>query len=1165
MLADVAGSTAIAEQLGAERSKFLFDEVSRLITAQVHEYGGTVAQLTGDGALAVFGAPTAHDDDAERAVRAGLAVQQVVRRYAADVGEAYGVSLSVRLAVEVGSVVVDLDVSDDSERFNALGDPVNVAARLQEQADPGSLVLGPQAARAVTDVFELESLGEIGLRGRRAPVSVFKVCGAVGVQPPSRGKLIGRDFEVALLQRAVAELAEGLGVVIAVTGEPGIGKTRLVRDVVEEANGRITVLHGTGASYASGFPLWPLRDMLRRWLDMSVGASEAQVRLELKARLAELYGEPGERYVFLASVLGLSPELGEPDRVLGELSRENVQSRTVEVVGGLLASLAEQRPVLLVLDDLHWADAATLSLLEGLLEVTEAASLGVAMLYRSERDSGAWRLAERARARFPHRFREVELRALATDAATRVATETAGGELPANVAQLVVERAGGNPFFVQEAVRDLLEREVVVRNGDGLALRVDPEHIAVPIAIRSALQARLDRLGDEARQVISFASVIGRTFGTGLLGRVLGEEVVRTGLTELLRVELIVEERRRPSPEYRFRHGLVQEVAYASLLEADRRDAHRQVAEALAELSEANDMLPPAPLYAHHLAEADLAGPAADALIRAGDSARALGATDEAVTHYRQARKFLARLGDEDRSRETLFKIALGHHLAFDYPSAETAYDEAFSCRPDPPQPPVGDKVLRTAFLCPVEITPGYVNVHEASALTDLFYRGLLSVDRDLNVMPELAENFRVSSDGLTYLFQLREGLCWSDGHPLTMHDFAFTFAEMRRLAVPSVFLLDDVAEMTALDDHTLEISLHGARNYFPYLLTLPTARPWPRHIVERIGPDWRNEQPLVTNGPYRLVEHRVDRIVAEADPRWVGLRGNVGTIEITLQDSAEHVDCNPDDWGSGTYDVLVGAFPEMEASDTTLITEVPGLTVWILSLHGDSLMSADVRRAIAASIDGKRLKAVSRPAARPAQPAGLIPPAMPGYSRKSGVEYDPERAANLLEAAGFPEGKGLPVLRLGAQLGHREMADAVAEQLREAGIKVDVEVFESTLGSHDHLAAQRECDMAMRGWVADYPDPDGFFRGLLSHMDVPSAKRESVTRMLEEARQLRDRERRLALYQEIDRINVQELAVLVPLTYPRSTLLQRPWVSGVWANPISAVRLAEAVLEDPV
>ena len=198
---------------------------------------------------------------------------------------------------------------------------------------------------------------------------------------------------------------------LAVTGEPGIGKTRLMRDVVDEANGRITVLHGTGASYASGFPLWPLRDMLRRWLDMSVGASEAQVRLELKARLAELYGEPGERYVFLASVLGLSPEPGEPDRVLGELSRENVQSRTVEVVGGLLASLAEQRPVLLVLDDLHWADAATLTLLEGLLEVTEAASLGVAMLYRSERDSGAWRLAERARARFPHRFREVELRA----------------------------------------------------------------------------------------------------------------------------------------------------------------------------------------------------------------------------------------------------------------------------------------------------------------------------------------------------------------------------------------------------------------------------------------------------------------------------------------------------------------------------------------------------------------------------------------------------------------------------------------------------------------------------------------------------------------------------------------------------------------------------------
>ena len=700
---------------------------------------------------------------------------------------------------------------------------------------------------------------------------------------------------------------------------------------------------------------------------------------------------------------------------------------------------------------------------------------------------------------------------------------------------------------------------------EGLVLRVDPEQIAVPIAIRSALQARLDRLGDEARQVISFASVIGRTFGTGLLGRVLGDEVVRTGLTELLRVELIVEERRRPSPEYRFRHGLVQEVAYASLLEADRRHAHQQVAEALAELSEANDMLPPAPLYAHHLAEADQAGPAADALIRAGDAARALGATDEAVTHYRQARKFLARLGDEDRSRETLFKIALVHHLAFDYPSAETAYDEAFSCRPDPPRPPIGDKVLRTALMRPGEIVPGYVNVHEATVVTDVLFRGLLAVDLEMNVVPALAENFRVSSDGLTYLFQLRENLRWSDGEPLTMHDFQYTLEEMRRIEAPTVLLLADVASMTALDDHTLEIALHHPRNYFPYLLTLPTARPWPRHVVEKLGPDWRHQQPLVTNGPYRLVEYTEDILVAEADDGWIGPRGNARRIEIELQDACDHLERGIERWAQGGYDVLSGVRGMPEPDDGTRVTTVAGLSTWLLSLHGAKLRSGEVRRAIAAALDGERLKPATSASIRVAQPAGLLPPAMPGYSRKSGVAYDPDRARQLLASAGFPGGKGLPTLRLGAQLGHEDLAGEVANQLAEVGLQVEVDTYNKIVGASDHWGLLSECDLAIRGWVADYPDPDGFFRGLLGTTDVPTATRQSIERMLEQARRLRDRDRRLAAYQEIDRLYVQELALLLPLAYPRATLLERPWVSCVWADAISAVRLAEAVLGEPV
>ncbi len=1159
LLADVAGSTAIAEALGTERSKFLFDELTRLIAAEVRRYDGTVAQLMGDGMLAVFGAPSAHDDDAERAVRAALAAQAAVERYAVEVRQAYGVELRLRAAVEVGSVVIDLDVQESSERFNALGDPVNVAARLQEQADSGAVVLGPEAARAVTRLFELEPMGESALRGRQAPVSAFRVRGAPSEQPTAGDhELVGRDPERALLAAAVDELADGRGVVVAITGEAGIGKTRLVRDAVQSADGRIAVVEGHGASYAAGFPLWPIRDLLRGWLDMPVVAGDAQVRLELKARLAELYGEPGDRYAFLAGVLGLGHEAGTSD-LLAELSHENVRERTIEAVGDLLVGLAEQRPLLVVLDDLHWADAATLAVVEGLLELTERASVGIALLYRSERDSAAWGLGERARQRFPHRFREIELRPLAGDASARLADESARGPLPPEVVEVVVERAGGNPFFIQEAVQDLLEREVLARDGDTLTLRIDPERLAVPVAVTSALQARLDRLPADARQVLSMAAVIGRRFPLELLERLLAPERVRAGLVELMRAELVAEERRRPSPEYRFRHGLVQEVAYGSLLESDRRAAHEQVADALEAIAAETGTAAPAPVLARHLAEADLPERAADALIAAGDQARAMWATAEAVARYREARTFLARLGDDRRSRETLFKIALVHHLDFDYGLAETAYDEAFACGPGLEPAPQPVEVLRTITSRPDEIVPGYVNVYETGSLTDLMYSGLLELDREMNVVPSLAENFRVSADGRTYLFQLREGLRWSDGEPLTAHDFTYTWERMRELEAPLAYHLDDLESAAAHDDHTLELVIREPRNYFPYVLTMAAARPWPKHVCDRLGEGWRR-QPLVTSGPYRPMRHDDHGMVFEANPMWTGERGNLARIEVEFYDFKDHLAALAR-WGAGELDVLVAGVRPPEQDENTVVSEVAGLMTIMLRLNANrpGLQRPEVRHAIVAAMDTARLVEHSDASVRPGQPAGLIPPAMPGHSRRSGVAHDRETAARLLAEAGHPDGSGLSRLSMASHVWMLPVAHALTRQLADVGIEVDVRVLDEA-----HGVAQRPADVDLRlsSWVADYADPDGFFRGILEGAECFDMDDGHVLSMLREARTVHDHDRRLAAYQAVDRQLVQELAVFAPIGYPRTTLLTRPWVKHAWASPVTPLRLSGVCVE---
>ena len=341
---------------------------------------------------------------------------------------------------------------------------------------------------------------------------------------------------------------------------------------------RIRFLEGRAGSYAESFPYWPVRDLLRDWLELGVDAPEARLRLELKAALGGL-GEGAEpAYPFLARLLGLPLE-PEAQAELRELSREAVQQQTFAAVGDVVRRLAEARPLCIVFDDLQWADSLTVELVEHLLGLTEEVQLGLVLIYRADRDQPSWRLGEHARAVFPHRYREIELRPLPAGASRELAEALAEAALPGSLADLLAERAGGNPFFLEEALQDLIERGALKRR-DG-AWELADGQIAVPTLVQGALQARLDRLPPRTREVVSVASAIGRGFGLPLLEKLLSHEQVVPALSDLMRLDLIVEVSRRPAPEYRFRHGLVQEVAYNSLLEPARRSLHRRIGEAI--------------------------------------------------------------------------------------------------------------------------------------------------------------------------------------------------------------------------------------------------------------------------------------------------------------------------------------------------------------------------------------------------------------------------------------------------------------------------------------------------------------------------------------------------------------------------------------------------------
>jgi ABC-type transport system substrate-binding protein len=626
-------------------------------------------------------------------------------------------------------------------------------------------------------------------------------------------------------------------------------------------------------------------------------------------------------------------------------------------------------------------------------------------------------------------------------------------------------------------------------------------------------------------------------------------------LSHLMRLDLIVEVSRRPAPEYRFRHGLVQEVAYGSLLEPARRSLHRRIGEALETLyGETNESFY-GPL-ARHFAEADEAERAARYSLLAGDAARAVYADHEAIEHYRNARTFLRRLGDPVRERDTLFKIALVRHLAFDYARAGQAYDAAFDCsteeRAERASTPAD---IEIALVRPDSYGPGDSYASSSAIVIEQLFRGLLRIDHDLNVLPELAQNMNVSADGLTYLFMLREDACWSDGHPVTAGDFVYAWRRLREEGHITAFLLNDIASAEALDDWTLEVHLSEPRNYFPYVLASHWAYPWPRHRADEVGAAWRRPETLVGNGPFVLAEVSESGARLRANPHWGSASGNVGDVRIVFRG---HDDEEPlDEWLAGRFDLqLVRDAPE--GALDTIADRSPTLSTHFLAFNVALEPMADerVRLALAHAIDSTALVAGGHGVDLAAARGGAIPPVMPGHSDGAGVPYDPERARALLAEAGFPGGEGLPELHVDAR--PWSPTATLAAQLAAVGVRT---CFETT---GKHFGVSPGSHAWFTGWHADYPDPDGFYLGLLE-LDLPLYRDEETDAMLAQARVSRDRDDRLRLYREFERMWIGQRAAIVPISYDRQLVLRRPGVLGLRLNPMGAFHLEQVVVEPSV
>jgi class 3 adenylate cyclase/tetratricopeptide (TPR) repeat protein len=556
LFCDIVGSTSIAERIGAEAMHALLSRYSDLALEELRFYGGTIDRFMGDGFMALMGVPTTHEDHARRAVLAALALR---RRFLRDLTSPGVEAVEVRMGLNSGSVVVG-SLGDDPEGDHAaIGDTINVAARLQSIAEPGTILMSDATARQVMGYVRWEPIGPVAIRGRAGAVVAHRVLGLGPRRSPLEGlgsrpigRFVGRERQLTALQELVGEAASGRGQVVGVVAEPGMGKSRIVAELRRSlAAERLTVLEGRCLSYGSAVPYVPLTDIVRANCGIADGDAPAEVEAKITFGLAELGIDPGPRAPLLLRMMGLHDGGGAAD----ELTPEAVKQRTFETLLAMCLTGSRRRPLLLVVEDLHWIDRVSEEFFARLVESIQGAPLALVCTYRPGYQA-PWMQASYAT--------QLALPRL-TLAESLVVLRAVLGERGADTDALepIVDKADGNPFFLEELGRAVLE------DAPG-----GPEH-PVPGSVHDVLRARIDRLAEEPRRVLQTASVLGREFPLRLLEAVWsGPGGLEPHLAELRRLEFIHEQAGEGEPVHVFKHALTQDVAYQSLLSSRRARLH---------------------------------------------------------------------------------------------------------------------------------------------------------------------------------------------------------------------------------------------------------------------------------------------------------------------------------------------------------------------------------------------------------------------------------------------------------------------------------------------------------------------------------------------------------------------------------------------------------------
>ena len=668
LFADVANYTSMSEKVDPEEIHQIMDGCFKMLMDKIHGYEGTVNQFTGDGIMALFGAPVAHEDHAQRACYAALSIQKAIGEYGEKLKADRGVDFLMRIGLNSGPVIVGSIGDDLRMDYTAVGDTTNLAARMESMAQPGTILGTGYTHKLARDFFQFESLGKVEVKGKEEPVDAYELKKATEVETrieaaAAKGltKFAGRKNSMAALMEAYDKAKSESGQFVGVIGEAGVGKSRLLIELRNKlAKEEYTYLEGRCFHYGGSMAYLPIHDILKSYFDIKEEDQEDLIKKKVEEKILQFDERLKSALPPFQEILSLKVD----DETYLQLEPAPKKIRTFEAIRDLLVCESENKPVVFVVEDLHWIDSMSEEFLNYLIDWLAGTHILLILLYRPE---------------YTHQwgsksfYSKIGVSQLTTKSSAQLVQNILeGGEVVPELRELILNRTGGNPLFVEELTHSLLENGSIQKQDHQYVLTKEASDIEVPDTIQGIIAARMDRIEDSLKRIMQVASVIGREFAYRILQTIMGmREELKSSLINLQGLELIYEKSLFPELEYIFKHALTQEVAYNSLLQKRRKEIHEKIGGAIEELYPGR-LEEYYELLAHHFTRSANMNKAVEYLDLANQKAIKIHALEEAKSYFDEAIELLNTLPNTEANRQRqislLVKQVVVFRLLFKFP-----------------------------------------------------------------------------------------------------------------------------------------------------------------------------------------------------------------------------------------------------------------------------------------------------------------------------------------------------------------------------------------------------------------------------------------------------------------------------------------------------------------